>query len=69
MTPEQAVFGRILNFTEVTYRDDDEVRMSVLGAKAIVWRSPQVRTAAKMMLLERDATDKVRRALLRQAPT
>ena len=68
-TPEQAVFGRSLKFTEVTNRDDDEVMMGVLGRHGFAWKASQVRTAAKMALLERDVTVKVRRAMLRQAPT
>ena len=33
MTPEQAVFGRSLRFTEQAIRDDDEIMMQVLGAE------------------------------------
>ena len=69
MTPEQAVFGRSLKFTEVTNRDDDEILMGVLGSHGLAWKASQIRTAAKIMLLERDVTEKVRRAMLRQAPT
>ena len=65
VTQEQAVFGRTLNFTELANRDDDEVLMSVLGSHGVARKASQIRTAAKMMLLERDATEKVRRAMLR----
>ena len=69
MTPEQAVFGRSLKFTELSNTDDDEVMMSVLGSHGLAWKASQIRTAAKVMLLRNDALDKVRRAMLRQAPT
>ena len=69
MTPEQAVFGRSLKFTEVANRDDDEVLMGVLGNHGLAWKASQIRTAAKILLLERDVTEKIRRAMLRQAPT
>ena len=68
MTPEQAVFGRSLNCTEVTNRDDDETFMGVLGRHGVAWKASQIRTAAKIALLERDVSEKVRRAMLRQAP-
>ena len=68
-TPEQAVFGRSLRFTEATNADDDEVLMGVLGRHGVAWKASQIRTAARMALLERDVTDKVRRARLRKAPT
>ena len=35
----------------------------------LAWKASQIRTAAKVMLLRNDAMDKVRRAMLRQAPT
>ena len=68
MTPEQAVFGRSLRFTEQAIRDDDEIMMQVLGAEGPAWKAQQIRVAAKMMLLEQDACAKVRRAMLGQAP-
>ena len=68
MTPEQAVFGRSLRFTQLCNNDDDQVLMSVLGSHGMAWKASQIRTAAKIMLLSNDAMDKVRRAMLRQAP-
>ena len=68
MTPEQAVFGRSLRFTELSNIYDDQVLMSVLGNHGLAWKASQIRTAAKVMLLSNDALDKVRRAMLRQAP-
>ena len=69
MTPEQAVFGRSLAFGEQANRDDDEVVMSSLGSHGVQWKATQIRSAARMALIQRDATEKVRRAMLRQAPT
>ena len=68
ITAEQAVFGRSLKFTESANRDDDEVLMGVLSHDGVAWKAQQIRTAAKMMLLQRDAMEKVRRAMLHQAP-
>ena len=65
LTAEQAVFGRSLRFTELgTVDDGDEVLVSVLGPYGPAWRAAQIRTAAKMHLLQGDASDKVRRAML-----
>ena len=69
LTAEQAVFGRSLRFTELSAVDDgDDVLVSVLGAHGPAWRASQIRTAAKLHLLQGDASDKVRRAMLRKAP-
>ena len=69
LTAEQAVFGRSLRFTEMgTVDDGDEVLVSVLGSYGPAWRAAQIRTAAKMYLVQGDASDKVRRAMLRKAP-
>ena len=69
LTAEQAVFGRSLRFTELSTVDDgDDVLVSVLGASGPAWRASQIRTAAKLHLLQGDASDKVRRAMLRKAP-
>ena len=63
------MFGRSLRFTELgTVDDGDEVLVSVLGSYGPAWRAAQIRTAAKMHLLQGDASDKVRRAMLRKAP-
>ena len=69
MTPEQSVFGRSKRFTELSNTDDDQVLMNVLGNHGMAWKTSQIRTAAKVMLLRNDAMDKVRRAMLRQAST
>ena len=69
LTADQAVFGRSLRFTELSTVDDgDDVLVSVLGTNGPAWRASQIRTAAKMHLLQGDASDKVRRAMLRKAP-
>ena len=63
------MFGRSLRFTELSNVDDgDEVLVSVLGAHGPAWRASQIRTAAKLHLLQGGACDKVRRAMLRKAP-
>ena len=69
MTPEEAVFGRSLKFTEVVNRDDADILMGVRGRHGMAWKASQIRTVAKIMLLERDVTKRVRRAMLRKAPT
>ncbi len=68
-TPEQAVFGRASRWTENANNDDDAILLSVLGSHGIAWKMTQTRTAAKLALIERDAMDKVRRSMLRAAPT
>ena len=69
LTAEQAVFGRSLRFTELSNVDDgDDVLVSVLGAHGPAWRASQIRTAAKLHLLQGDACGKIRRAMLRKAP-
>ncbi len=42
--------------------------MAALGAEGEAWRACQMRAAAKMALVSRDASDKLRRAMLRNAP-
>ena len=69
LTPEQAVFGRPLKWTESADKDDEQVMRAALGADGEAWKAAQTRSAAKIALIERDASDKVRRALMRQAPT
>ena len=69
LTAEQAVFGRSPRFTELSTEDDgDDVLVSVLGANGPTWRASQIRTVAKMHLLQGDASDMVRRAILCKAP-
>ena len=69
MTPEQAVFGRSLRWFESANRDDDEVLLAVLGSDGDAWLAAQIRAAARVALISKDASDKVRRAMLRKAPT
>jgi len=68
ISPEQAVFGRPLRWTESSNKDDEEIMMSALGADGEAWKSAQIRSAARISLINRDASDKIRRALMRQAP-
>jgi hypothetical protein len=68
MTPEQAVFGRALRWPTVGTTDDDEIPMAALGTDGEAWLAAQIRAAARMALLSRDASDKLRRATLRRAP-
>ena len=69
LTPEQAVFGRSLRWTESANADEDEYLLAALGSDGAAWKASQMRSAARIALLERDACDKVRRAMMRQAPT
>ena len=66
-TPEQAVFGRSLRRTDLCNRDDDEIPLAALGANGEAWKAVQIRAAAKMHLTSRDASDKIRRAMMRRA--
>ena len=69
LTPEQAVFGRALRWPGVAgTADEDELPLASLGTEGEVWLAAQIRAAARMALLSRDASDKVRRAVLRRAP-
>ena len=68
LTPEQGVFGRSLRWTDLCNADDEECPLAALGADGEAWKSSQIRAAAKMHLLSRDMSDKVRRAMMRRAP-
>ena len=68
ITAEQAVFGRKLRLGESCNTDDDHVLMSVLGSDGPAWLDAQMRTAARIAMLSRDCSEKVRRAMLRRAP-
>jgi len=68
LTPEQAVFGRALRWTESNNKDDDEVLMAALGTDGEAWKAAQIRSAAKIAMISKDASDKVRRAMMRKAP-
>ena len=69
LTAEQAVFGRSLRFTEQNTTDDTEdILVGVLGNSGPAWRAQQIRSAAKLHLIRGDATEKIRKAMLRKAP-
>ena len=51
ITPEQAVFGRPLRWTESANRDDDEIMLAALGTEGEAWKSAQTRAAAKVTML------------------
>ena len=69
MTPEQAVFGRALRWPcAAGTSDEDEIPLGALGTDGEAWLAAQIRAAARMALLSRDASDKIRRATLRRAP-
>ena len=68
MSPEQAVFGRSLRWPLVGTTDEDEIPLAALGTDGEAWLASQIRAAARMALLSRDASDKIRRATLRRAP-
>ena len=69
MTPEQAVFGRALRWPcAVGTADEDEIPLAALGTYRDTWLAAQIRAAARMALLSKDASDKIRRATLRRAP-
>ena len=48
LTPEQAVFGRPLRWTESISRDDEEVMLAALGADGEAWKAAQIRSVAKV---------------------
>ncbi len=66
--PEQAVFGRSLRWPLVGTTDEDEIPLAALGTDGEAWLASQIRAAARMALLSREASDKIRRATLRRAP-
>ena len=69
MTPEQAVFGRALCWPcAAGTADEDEILLAALGTDGEAWLAAQTRAAARMALLSRGASDKIRRATLRRAP-
>ena len=69
LTPEQAVFGRALRWPGVAgTADENEIPLASLGTEGEAWLASQIRAAARMALLSRDASDKIRRATLRRAP-
>ena len=65
ITAAMAVFGRTLRWPEAANKDDDRVPFSALGAEGHAWRVTQARTAAKLAIIARDASDKLRRSVLR----
>ena len=68
MSPEQAVFGRSLRWPQIGTTDEDEIPLAALGTDGEAWLASQICAAARMALLSRDASDKIRRATLRRAP-
>ena len=68
ITAEQAVFGRALRWSETANADDDEIMMSVLGNDGPAWLEAQMRAAARIAMISRDASEKIRRAMMRRAP-
>ncbi len=64
-----AVFGRGLRWSETANKDDDQIMLSVLDADGPAWLDAQVRAAARIAMINRDASDKIRRAMMRRAPT
>ena len=68
VTSEMAVFGRGLRWSESANKDGDEILMSVLDADGPAWLDAQERAAAKIAMIGRDASDKIRRAMMRRAP-
>ena len=69
LTPEQAVFGRPLMWTESANRDDEEIMLAALGRDGELWKAAQIRAVAKIAFISRDAFAKTKRVLMRQAPT
>ena len=59
---------RSLRWTEAASKDDDDIMLAALGSDGEAWKSAQIRSAARIALLSRDASDKVRRAMMRKAP-
>ena len=43
--------------------------LAALGSEGEAWLAAQIRAAARVALISKDASDKVRRAMLRRAPT
>ena len=50
-------FGRSLRCTESGTNDDEDCPLAALGADGAVWKTSQIRAAAKMTLLSRDAPE------------
>ena len=69
LTPEQAVFGRSLRWLESENRDDGDVLLAALGSDGEAWLAAQIRAAARISLISKDASDKVRQAMMRRAPS
>jgi len=69
LTPEQAVFGRSLRWFESENRDDGDVLLAALGSDGEAWMAAQIRAAARIALISKDASDKVRQAMMRRAPS
>ena len=68
MLPEQGVFGKSLRWAEFGTLDDEECPLAALGSDGEAWETSQIRAAAKMVLLSRDVSEQIRRAMLRRVP-
>jgi len=66
-TPEQAVFGRALRWPSVL-TDGEEHPIAALDAdpESEYTQAVQMRNTARLALISRDATDKIKRAILRK---
>ena len=60
VTPEVAVFGRMLRWPGTVNTDDDQFLLSVFGSDGGAWEATQMRIAAKIALLQRDVSEKLR---------
>ena len=70
LCPEQAVFGRPLRWSEQMLKDDDDPGVAILGLQdGEAYLSSQCRIAARVALIEADASAKLKRAAMRRAPT
>ena len=69
MTPEQMVFGRCLRWYPSDDDEDDHVMLAALGSDGAASLQAQMRATARIALISKDASDKVRQAMMRKAPT
>lgn len=65
-TPGMAVFGRALRWPNNT--DDANYELAALGADGEAWKMRQLRSADKVAMVERDASEKLKRSMVRKAP-
>ena len=70
LCPEQAVFGRPLRWSEQMLKGDDDPGVAILGLQDDeAYLASQCRVAARVALIEMDASAKLKRAAMRRAPT